>query len=115
MRAGGGGIVERAVVLALRYLERTRSLVTPISTSTRCSKGQGHQGVGRSNEYGDILAVHKGALRIIDVMFSSKAEKTVKALEQEKTNQYRHRRTECYKRNISPPFWSRPMVDGGSR
>ena len=69
---------------------------------------------GRTKQYGDILAMHKGALRVIDVMFSSKVEKTVKALEQEKTNQYRHR-TECYKRNISPPFWSHLTADGGSR
>ena len=36
--------------------------------------------------------MHKGAFRVIDAMFSSKAEKTVKALEQEKTNQYRQNR-----------------------
>jgi len=47
---------------------------------------------GRTKQYGDILAMHKGALRVIDVMFSSKAEKTVKALEQEKTNQYQQNR-----------------------
>jgi len=38
------------------------------------------------------LAMHKGALRIIHVTFSSKAEKTVKALEQDKTSQYRQNR-----------------------
>jgi len=42
--------------------------------------------------------MHKGALRIIDVMFSSKADKTVMALER----RINIGRTECYKQYFSP-------------
>ena len=96
INAGAGGNVERAVMLALRYLEDSATRHPDLDQHPMFER-TGTSG-GRTKQYGDILAMHKGALRIIDVMFSSKADKTVMALER----RINIGRTECYKQYFSP-------------